>query len=85
MRKHDWPALLKAQAASGQTIAQFCDARGLTRSTFYAERSKLGGVKALIPIRVAAAAAEIRLTLHLRTPVVIGGTAADLAQVLRCL
>jgi hypothetical protein len=39
MRKHDWPAMLKEQAVSGQTIAGFCDARGLTRSKFYAERA----------------------------------------------
>ena len=41
MRKHDWPALLRAQAQSGQTIVEFCTARGLTRSKFYAERAKL--------------------------------------------
>ena len=83
MRKHDWPALLRTQAHSGQTIAAFCDARGLTRSKFYAERAKPSAPKGLLPIRVAAS--ELRITVELSTPVTLRGSAADLAQLLRCL
>lgn len=83
MRKHDWPMLLNAQARSGQTIAAFCAARGLTRSRFYAERAQQRAATGLVPIVVEAS--ELRITLHLRTPIAIAGSAADLAQILRCL
>lgn len=84
MRKHDWSMLVKTQAASGQTIAAFCAARGLTRSTFYAERAKHAS-RALVPIRVQAPDA-VTLTLMLGGKTVeVRGSATDLAQVLRCL
>jgi hypothetical protein len=83
MRIHDWPMLLKAQTTSGQTIAAFCASRGLTVSKFYAERAKRAASKAVVPIAVESNA--IRITLQLRTTVVIAGRAADLAEVLRCL
>ena len=83
MRKHDWPMLFKAHAKSGQTIAAFCAARGLTQSKFYAERAKQSKAKGLVPIVVEAS--ELRLTLQLRTPIAIAGSASDLAQILRCL
>jgi hypothetical protein len=82
MRRHDWPMLVKSQAKSGQTIAAFCASHGLTVSKFYAERAKQAS-KGLLPIVVEAS--ELRITLHLRTPITVGGTAADIAQVLRCL
>jgi hypothetical protein len=83
MRKHDWPMLVKTQAKSGLTIAAFCALHGLTRSRFYAERAKRTVAQSLVPI--VAEASELRITVQLRTPLVIGGSAADLAEVLRCL
>jgi hypothetical protein len=83
MRKHDWTMLLKAHAVSGQTITAFCAARGLTASKFYAERAKRVAPKGMLPIVVEASA--LRITLQLRAPIVVSGTAADLAQILRCL
>jgi hypothetical protein len=83
MHKHDWPMLLNAHAKSGQTIAAFCAARGLSRSKFFAERAKQNTGKGLVPIVVEAS--ELQITLRLRTPIVIAGTAANIAQVLRCL
>jgi hypothetical protein len=83
MRKHDWPMLLNAHAKSGETIAAFCASRGLSASKFYAKRAKRTTTKTLVPIVVAAS--ELRITVQLRTPLVIGGSAADIAQVLRCL
>jgi hypothetical protein len=83
MRKHDWPMLLNAQARSGQTIAAFCAVRGLTRSKFYAERAKQSTPQSVVPIVVEAS--ELRITLQLRTPIVIAGSASDLAQILRSL
>jgi hypothetical protein len=83
MRKHDWPMLLNAHAKSGETIAAFCASRGLSASKFYAERAKRAATKALVPIVVEASA--LRITVQLRTPIVVSGTAADIAQVLRCL
>lgn len=83
MRKHDWPTLIRMQEASGETIAAFCDARGLTRATFYAERARQSAPKGLLPIRVEAS--ELRITVQLQTPVTICGSAVDLAQLLRCL
>jgi hypothetical protein len=83
MRKHDWPMLVKSQAKSGQTIATFCASNGLTVSKFYAERAKQAAPKGLLPIVVEAS--ELRITLQLRTPIIVSGTASDLAQVLRCL
>jgi hypothetical protein len=83
MRKHDWPMLVRSQAKSGQTIAAFCASQGLTVSKFYAERAKHTAPKGLLPMVVEAS--ELRITLHLRTPISVSGTAADLAHVLRCL
>lgn len=83
MHKHNWPMLLAAQAKSGQTIAAFCASNGLTASQFYAERAKLGSSKGLVPIVVEAR--ELQITVQLRTPVSLRGSAADLAQLLRCL
>jgi hypothetical protein len=83
MRKHDWPMLLNAHAKSGQTIAAFCASRGLSASKFYAERAKRAAPSGMLPIVVAAS--ELRITVQLRTPLVISGSAADIAQVLRCL
>ena len=83
MRKHDWPALLRAQAQNGQTIVEFCAARGLTRSKFYAERAKQSAPTGVLPIRVEPS--ELHITFQLSTPVTICGSATDLAQLLRCL
>jgi hypothetical protein len=83
MRKHDWPMLLQAQVTSGQTIGAFCRSRGLSRTTFFAERAKQGAAKVMVPIVVEAS--ELRITVQLRTAIVISGSAGDLAQVLRCL
>jgi hypothetical protein len=83
MHKHDWPMLLNAHAKSGQTVTAFCASRGLTSSKFYAERAKQSGAKGMVPIVVEASV--LRITLSLRTSVEISGTAADIAQVLRCL
>jgi hypothetical protein len=60
-----------------------CAARGLTPSKFYAERAKQGAPQGMVPIVVEASA--LRITLSLRTSVEISGSAADIAQVLRCL
>lgn len=83
MRKHDWPLLLKTHAMSGQTVQAFCASRGLTKSKFYVERAKHGAPKGLLAICVQPSA--LRITIELRTPLVIAGSAADLAQLLRCL
>lgn len=83
MSKHDWPALVKAQVTSGETIAAFCAARGLTRSKFYTERARQCSQTGVVPIVVEVRAVQI--TLQLRTPVVVAGSASDLAQILRCL
>jgi hypothetical protein len=83
MRKHDWPMLLNAHAKSGETIAAFCASRGLSASKFYAERAKRTTTNTLVPIVVEAS--ELRITVQLRTPLVISGSAADIAQLLRCL
>jgi hypothetical protein len=82
MRGQDWVQLLKAQAASSQTVERFCAARGVSKSRFYAERAKRQG-KALVPIVVDDA--EVRIKLELRTPILMSGKASDLAEVLRCL
>jgi hypothetical protein len=85
MRKHDWPALLKEQAVSGQTIAGFCDARGLTRSKFYAERAKQRLPKGLIPIRIQQPELLSVTVVLSGKALSLRGSGADLAQVLRCL
>jgi hypothetical protein len=88
MPKHNWPELIQAHAQSGQSVPAFCEKHRLTRSVFYAQRAKQAGKfaskhSALLPIGVEAN--ELRITVQLRTSVSIRGSAADLAQVLRCL
>jgi hypothetical protein len=41
-----WKDLISEQASSGQTIAAFCRARGLTTSQFYTWRKRLCGTAA---------------------------------------
>ena len=36
--RRDWPALVQAQANSGQSVREFCQSRGLSTTYFYARR-----------------------------------------------
>ena len=87
MPKHNWPELFEAQALRGLSIFEFCTLRGLTRSQCYAQRAKQAGKsvpthRGLLPIRLQSG--ELRITLQLRMPVSIRGSAVDLAELPRC-
>lgn len=40
-RRRDWPALVQAQATSGQSVREFCQSHGLSTTYFYARRREL--------------------------------------------
>ena len=59
-RKHEreqcWQEVIERWRASGQSVAAFCRAEGVSQGTFYAWRKRLGGPRrlAFVPVRIVA-------------------------------
>ena len=49
--RRDWPALVQAQATSGQSVREFCQSHGLSTTYFYARRREFTPTTSSVPRR----------------------------------
>lgn len=80
MAKTDWQRLVEEQQVSGETIASFCEQRGINRATFSIKKSELKRAHKFVAV---GGSRTIEVTLQ--SGAVIKCDVSDLSTVLKAL